>query len=119
MPIDHTNAHLWLPLVQAMKDGKKVELFWNPNGLAPGWYAVRELTSSNSPDNYHIVSIPTLRPWRPEEVPVGAVVRRIGATFKWVLGATDQYSDMLVKTDLEWKWPHEPDTAWRPCGVEE
>lgn len=85
---------------------------------------------------------PTYRQWTLHEIPVGAVARRKNSCSSRVLQvitAADLYerlgdeetayavmrfedsnntrADKLLK-GWEWKWAHEPDTAWRICGVE-
>ncbi len=78
---------------------------------------------------------PKLRPWRAEEVPVGAVLRVLGTDSRGKYIIT-QVSDGVVyigldKTasravhldwfddDDQWCWPHEQfdAAAWKPCGV--
>ena len=34
----------------------------------------------------------------------------------WGQGTFVSFEDLL--NEFEYKWPHEPETAWRPCGVE-
>lgn len=78
------------------------------------------------PEDYRRKPKLSLRPWKPEEVPVGAVVRSKGGVARTVIvrqysnsWATDEGVLPLSSFDgCEWKWPQEPDTAWRPCGVE-
>lgn len=73
------------------------------------------------------------RPWKWNEVPVGGVIRRPGddgggthlITGVLTSGRMSLNGDFAlicvdkVSSDCEWKWPHEPDTAWRKCGVYE
>lgn len=77
----------------------------------------------------------TIRPWTPSEVPVGAVVRsrnrsvepklRLlitglepnGQTIHFTSGNKSDPQKML--SFWEWRWPHEADDQWKPCGVEE
>lgn len=87
---------------------------------------------------------PTYREWKLDEFPVGAVARRkseCGARIPQVITGADIVSsrdreqipyavmhfereDKHTATQAinllmhwEWKWAHEPDTCWRPCGV--
>ena len=82
-----------------------------------------------------LVSEPKLRPWKPEEVPVGAVVKyqSTGIGFRRLICANislkiqlgpdsstgSGHSPEEVLRDYKWKWPHEPESDWKPCGVEE
>lgn len=71
-----------------------------------------------------------LRPWKPEEVPVGAVVNHKDNPLIGIIGCVDDekmvvngYSSRLsfqyAADKMKWKWPQEPNDAWRPCGVVE
>lgn len=79
-----------------------------------------------------------IRPWKPEEVPVGAVVRlkRQPLSARLIVAWTGfepvynrspevlgriyvPYDIDYTDADCEWRWPHEADDAWRECGVEE
>jgi len=82
-----------------------------------------------------LVSEPRLRPWKPEEVPVGAVVKSTKSALgdRWLITAMHNGSVYLNKANtsqnaqsmkdilesFHWKWPQEPDSALKPCGVEE
>ncbi len=61
-----------LPIITAFAEGKTIE-FKSHKGI---WSdCIRcELDFSNLPECYRIKPEPKLRPWKPEEVPVGAVV---------------------------------------------
>ncbi len=75
---------------------------------------------------------PKYRVWEPHEVPVGAVMRpRNERDHRWIISGCSRNSGTLafgqagertlnefLTRDYEYKWPHEPETAWRPCGVE-
>jgi len=68
-----------------------------------------------------------LRPWKPEEVPVGAVIWRGNDESRNLIisvlihgihcgnGSTCNFQRLFDQ--YRWKWPHEPDDAWRPCVV--
>jgi len=84
-----------------------------------------------------IPAMPT--PWSPENVPVGAVIRLRGESMVeqslitgvsgWISGfiyhevvlvhwgpeGSCRLDDVAFWRNHEWKWPHEPSTAWRPC----
>jgi hypothetical protein len=72
---------------------------------------------------------PKYRPFIHTEVPVGAEVRYknneqsvrfliITNTETAMFGYNTHCSYNELLRDSEYKWPHEPETAWRPCGVE-
>ena len=70
---------------------------------------------------------PTLRPWRPEEAPVGAVVRNIGTKSRylitdWCCAAPSvvkvsgcDYSFAVMLASYEYSLDH--GKTWLPCGV--
>lgn len=69
-----------------------------------------------------------LRPWKPEEVPVGAVVVHVNSVWPSLITTVNAVglridghvlSFGIFTEHYKWKWPHEPDDAWRPCGVME
>tara|TARA_R110000868_G_scaffold71743_4_gene209809 strand:- start:360 stop:719 length:360 start_codon:yes stop_codon:yes gene_type:complete len=59
-----------LPVITAFAEGKDIEI-----RIDDHWHLVVETTWGRDAD-YRIKPSPVLRPWRPEEVPVGAVVTR-------------------------------------------
>lgn len=72
---------------------------------------------------------PKYRPFIHTEVPVGAEVRYKGnqqscrqlivsSQEHGMFGCGSKCSYPALLETKEWKWPHEPATAWRPCGVE-
>lgn len=72
---------------------------------------------------------PKYRPFIHTEIPVGAEVRYknnpnsvrlliISNTETDMFGYSTHCSYNELLNNREWKWPHEPETAWRPCGVE-
>lgn len=79
---------------------------------------------------------PRLRPWKPEEVPVGALMVNPGGSF--IITSVDVEKNSMdpskpfVKvecggrvwhiesiTGWTWKWPHEDGPATRPCSIME
>lgn len=82
-------------------------------------------SATGSADEYNIVAEitpetkPKCREWTYDEIPVGAEV-----SFPYN-GQTRR--DLIITNHgcfwntpgAKWKWPHEPDTAWRVCRVEE
>lgn len=99
---------------------------------------------ARSPHLYRVKPEPKYRPWRLYEIPVGAVARRkhkglnqvpqviVAADYLNASTKEEQpacaimhfedkehtVAENLLK-NWEWKWAHEPDIAWRVCGVPE
>ena len=92
------NAHLFLPLVQALADGKTIEMHQRKSC---SWIGMPELDFSFPPDKYRIKPEPVLVPLGPEDVPPGSA-------FRW-----PEWSDGA------WKITHEIDREriYFPCGV--
>jgi hypothetical protein len=72
---------------------------------------------------------PKFRPFTHTEIPVGAVLRYKNnqQSVRFVIISSQEHGMFGYNThcsynellgDCEYKWPHEPETAWRPCGVE-
>lgn len=117
---------------EAWEDGKTIEYFDDRDNKWIDWTkSMRPVFCASAP-RWRIKPEPTapkFRPWKPEEVPFGAVIRpRKGLKYRALLvhaystpdfltgsGTKSHNSDLI---DFEYKWPHEPETAWRPCGVE-
>ncbi len=58
--------------MQALADGKTIQI-----RAYDGWvdHDQENIYFRDKPENYRIKSTPTLRPWKPEEVPVGALIQ--------------------------------------------
>lgn len=99
-----------------------------------GWCSRSEFSTHEKFENFRIKSIPTLRPWQPEEVPVGAIVscdskhtNRFVITGIWngelhLNGAPCQAShehspalNCLVGPEYHYSLDH--GKTWLPCGV--
>ena len=65
-------AKEYLPLVQAMADGKVIEMC---DDKYENWITLSELNFTGPSSQYRIKQSPSLRPWKPEEVPVGVLIR--------------------------------------------
>lgn len=85
-----------------------------------------------SPEMYAIKPEPKLRPWRPEEVPVGALIRdrKNDDCFRTIISAVTINEEIKHANDTEaaWtpteeleEWLHSTDggKTWQPCGVQE
>ena len=66
-----TAAH-FIPIFQAYSEGKDIEFFDGSK-----WTIINkeEPTFDYNPCNYRVKQAPKLRPWKPEEVPVGAAIK--------------------------------------------
>jgi hypothetical protein len=81
------------------------------------------------PNDLLIQLEPTLRPWKPEEVPVGAMVRNIGTKSRYLITewccaypttitvSGCKYSFDVMLRSYEHSLDH--GKTWHPCGVEE
>lgn len=68
------NAHLYLPLVQALAEGKTIQLHVNSN--PPEWIDdTNGFSFVNPPEKYRIKPEPVMVPLGPEDVPPGSVIR--------------------------------------------
>ena len=119
---------LHLKLVEAWWEGK-LEIFDQFSGE---WvFAHACVWASEDPSRYRIRPQPKLRPWRWDEVPVGAVIRKITTpslqfliTMRWDNGLV--YIDTSSIKTLSFQkafddCQHSLDggKTWKPCGVEE
>lgn len=66
-------AKILLPLLQAFIANKKIE--YRPKNVNCEWKHTTSPCWALDSDEYRIAPDPVFRPWKPEEVPVGAVVR--------------------------------------------
>ncbi len=124
-----------IAVMQAFEDGKNIEVKaiswteWQPVAIygAPSW-------DWNNYD-YRIKPDPKLRPWKPEEVPVGALMKtKLGHGGRYMivglweltlknliqLGPPSAESGMSAETAMN-NWLHSTDhgKTWLPCGVVE
>ncbi len=127
-----------LPIIQAFAEGKTIQ--FHPNYSPSGDFTWKDLPpgSTASFDNtitYRIKPEQTWRPWKPHEVPVGALIRRkrrdvseqeIGVLIIGALTDGFRTGTSLIESFVgalqacEWKWPDtDPQiaTLWKPCGV--
>jgi hypothetical protein len=128
------------PVRTAWEDGNEIE--FNNKHDESGWLIYK----GESPDWYNkaiewrVKTAPMYRQWFANEVPLGAVLRnKKSGDYRALIVATWQDGQIIrvanndgsnkpellredadtMLTYREWKWPHEDDNAWRPCGVEE
>jgi hypothetical protein len=115
------NAHLYLPLVQALAEGKTIEILANRKGCED-WEETVSLDFSCTPDCYRIKPEPAMIPLGPEDVPPGSGMRTIGGTQWWAvssvaktqvnLGQNGWSTYEALQKCFEIKRPGED---WKPC----
>jgi hypothetical protein len=66
------NAKDYLPLVQALADGKEIQNCSSDGSL---WYSLKNFDFTMPPSNYRIKPEPTRVPLGPEDVPPGSALR--------------------------------------------
>ena len=119
-------ARLW-SIIKAYSDGKIIEV----NGKYTGWTEIPEPQFNDKPCEYRIKPEPHLRPWKPEEVPVGALIHNKLQPHQnsLILSNTDSLLQISYVTDLEsitfnkalacCEYSLDHGITWKPCGVEE
>lgn len=115
-----------LPIIEAFVEGKTVEYLyaheWTP--VTPG---DDEITFNKDAHRYRIKPEPKYRPWRPEEVPVGSVVKNVNTGLRSVILASEARGNagaahiiihgfMLTEEQMLDHWTL---LDGSPCGVEE
>lgn len=121
---DKITKELHLKLVEAWWDGT-LEQFcvdgeWRPAIIVP--------SSLSDPASYRIRPQPKLRPWKPEEVPVGAQLRaRLSRARSLIVGVDSRQlycgtPPTFCPLEMAFEnFEHSLDggKTWLPCGVEE
>ena len=114
------NAHLYLPLVQALAKGKMIEILENSNGCED-WEEAVELDFSCAPDCYRIKPEPAMIPLGPEDVPPGSAIRSTDGYWSIVTQSEKRGLDIGSRMVIRWgelllyckiKRPGED---WMPC----
>lgn len=117
------DATKWLPILRAYADGKEIQ----GRTDSGSWESARQWSFADPVDNYRVKPRTVLRPWRAEEVPVGALWRYKDSpdTRCLILGVTQEgyiqdtegaFSRQTALEKFEWLTN---DDNWLPCGVEE
>ncbi len=123
------NREQWkerLPLIQAFVDGKEIQL-----KICGQWMRITESPDfTNRLEEYCIKQEPKLRPWKPEEVPVGGVAIRHKNTqdrpgtlleitgydiYIWDCGRP--FTVSLEALCREYTHSLDHGKTWLPCGV--
>jgi len=101
-------------IMQAFVDGKEVISMRTPTATAddPYW------NWGNDTKMYHIKSIPVLRPWTADEVPLGSIMRTKGLEGRCIIIDTETSDDRSYWLNAR---EHSTDggKTWHPCGVME
>ena len=111
------NAHLYLPLVQALAEGKTIQ-----HGSESIWGEVKDPNFINPPQYYRVKPEPVMVPLGPEDVPPGSAIR--GNAQHWFM-VTDMVNygvkisgrDSLIDwAELQGYWEiKRPGEDWMPC----
>ena len=122
---EEMNREHWkamLPIIQAFVEGKTVECKkWGKNHV---WEAVVEPRFDADASEYRIKPESKLRPWKPEEVPIGAVVRDKSTKRERDMILACTYTQQVVLPGVKGTWElSDMLTYWElldgsPCGVE-
>ena len=123
-------AQIW-PIIKAFGEGNDIQY----NSDCAGWGNIQEPQFNEAPVSYRIKPEPHLRPWKPEEVPVGALYRNKGQPQAWtsMIITADPFSQFPIKFcwDKELyadslkaacdcrEYSIDHGKTWLPCGVEE
>lgn len=116
-----------LPIITAFAEGKTIQYLNTSNE----WEADEDLNFGSTPFRYRIKPEPKLRPWKPGEVPLGAIIRSKSNPQNWamVTGCLDGKVKIGIvgfDCDADFSNPHlscehsiDGGKQWLPCGVEE
>ena len=112
-----------LPIITAFAEGKRIQ--FNGKNIYKNWTDVEDPVFSSNFE-YRVKPTSKLRPWKPEEVPVGAVVRHKKTGLRMliegnnndvvVMRAGDYSMELLLEN---WMYSVDFGRTWLPCGVME
>jgi hypothetical protein len=122
-----TRINEYWHLLEAAKAGKTIQWQFGGDGK---WRDLTESDLLDTPEHYRVKPEPKLRPWRPEEIPVGALIRRkekdsflaiITARYQALFWTTYHGTGGLPTEQVLKSHEHSTDggVTWKPCGVEE
>lgn len=117
-----------LPIITAFAEGKTVQRL---SGNLVTWLDVHDPDWSCNTYHYRIKPTPTLRPWKPEEVPVGALFKedKEGYGTAMILSVNSQRGLSYIHNgEIKYKQltmlgraaiSTDHGKTWHPCGVME
>ncbi len=122
------NAHLYLPFVQALTEGKTIQHNCRSKERPPEWEDCTNADLTDEPSFYRIKPGPVMVPLGPEDVPPGSALRYKLATSPepyWMIGSVsrdfiDIYSPRGY-TGVGWARAFDemeikrPGQDWKPC----
>lgn len=124
------DAGKWVPIIQAYSEGKEIQF----RGMGGIWSTMNYLAFKEDVNEYRIKPEPKLRPWKPEESPLGMWLRekRRADSIHYLVLAVNTinkgvriYEDNKTRDiDMEQllnRYEHSLDNGktWLPCGVME
>jgi hypothetical protein len=114
------NAHFYLPLIQALAEGKTIE--FQTTGDDEKWVEMINVSFGPSPHKYRVKPEPVMVPLGPEDVPPGSAIR--GNAQHWFMvtdmenyGVKVSGRDSLMDwAELQGYWEiKRPGEDWMPC----
>ena len=117
-------AKQFLPIIHAWADGKTIQMRCGTED----WRDCVDVGLTQPASDYRIKPEPNLRPWKPEEVPVGALLQGKGREHGWravisyASGNIVKGEGISLTLDSVFTWhEHSLDggKTWLPCGVME
>jgi hypothetical protein len=120
-----SQAKEYLPIIQAAAEGKTVQSF--DEGIWRDWPLEEDCWFMSPASLYRVKPEPRLRPWKPEEVPVGALLRLTAKTCdRFLIVGFDlgrikygQWHDLPDEMLRHYEHSLDGGNTWKPCGVEE
>lgn len=105
-------------------DGKEVQhrgKKWNPReSLKPDWSDTDDPCWDFDSCNYRIKPTSALRPWTPDEVPLGAWGRNPQyPKARWLIDWTSSEENRKDWLDSKYEYSTDCGKTWLPCGVVE
>ncbi len=134
--MNQSEAKDFLPIIEAWSEGKTIQFSLSPHTTDWGDLSGESDVYFTHPvKQYRVKPEPKLRPWRVEEVPVGAVIRKAGCldTSAMITGILNgkplfgltSLSEMVTyfadhaRDPLLYEYSLDFGKTWSPCGVEE
>ena len=112
-------ARLYLPLVQALTEGKTIE--FQTTGDDEKWVEMINVSFGPSPHKYRIKPEPAMIPLGPEDVPPGSAIRSEDGYWSIVTRSEGRGLDIGTRKMIPWGelllyWKiKRPGEDWSPC----